>query len=177
MFRIVGAALLAMGLMAACSTAPQSGLVVDNIRKSLDQAGLRDVSVAQDRDKGVVTLSGHVASDAEKAHASQIAQSFATAQVVANEVAVLPAGNTGDAKAINSDLDKGIDNNLEAALISGGFRTGIHHSVKNGVVTLTGSVNSESERAQIQSIAKGVPNTQQVVNEIQTRHQKATSTK
>ena len=29
-------------------------------RTSLDQAGFKDVSVSQDRDKGVVTLSGHV---------------------------------------------------------------------------------------------------------------------
>jgi hyperosmotically inducible periplasmic protein len=177
MFRIAGTALLALGLMAGCSTAPQSEPVADNIRKSLDQAGLKDVSVSQDRDKGVVTLGGHVATDADKARAAQIAQSIATTQVVANEVASLPAVDPGPTKTVYSDLDKGIDNNLDAALISGGFRTGIHHSVKNGVITLTGSVNTENERAQIQSIAKGVPNTQQVVNEIQTRHQKATSTK
>jgi hyperosmotically inducible protein len=177
MFRIAGTMLLALGLMAGCSNAPQSEPVADNIRKSLDQAGLKDVSVSQDRDKGVVTLSGHVASDAEKTHASQIAQSFATAQVVANEVAVLPPGDSGDAKTINADIDKGVDNNLDAALVSRGFRSGIHHSVKNGVVTLTGTVNTENERAQIESLAKGVPHAQQVVDEIQTRHQKATSTK
>ena len=112
--------------------------------------------------KGVVTLSGHVASDAEKTHASQIAQSFATAQVVANEVAVLPTGDTGDAKTINADIDKGVDNNLDAVLISGGFRSGIHHSVKNGVVTLTGTVDTENERAQVESLTKSVPHTQQV---------------
>jgi hyperosmotically inducible protein len=177
MIRITVSVLLALGLMSACSTAPQAEPVVDNIRKSLDQAGLKDVSVSQDRDKGVVTLSGHVASDAEKNHASQIAESFATAQVVANEVDVLPAGDPGDAKTINADIDKAVDNNLDAALISGGFRTGIRHSVKNGVVTLTGTVDTENERAQIEGLAKGVPHTQQVVNEIQTRHQKATSTK
>ncbi|MBK5295295.1 MAG: hypothetical protein JJE04_26910 [Acidobacteriia bacterium] len=32
----------------------------DSIRSSLDQAGFKDVSVKQDRDKGVVTLGGHV---------------------------------------------------------------------------------------------------------------------
>jgi len=30
----------------------------DGSRKSLDQAGFKDVSVSQDRDKGIVTLSG-----------------------------------------------------------------------------------------------------------------------
>jgi hypothetical protein len=35
------------------------------MRKSLDQAGFKDVSVSQDRDKGVVTLGGQVASDGD----------------------------------------------------------------------------------------------------------------
>ena len=35
-----------------------------------------------------MTLGGHVATDADKANANQIAQSMATDQVVANEVAI-----------------------------------------------------------------------------------------
>jgi len=42
-------------------------------------------------------------------------------------------------------------------------------------VTLTGTVDAAKQRTQIDAIAQHVPNTQQVVNEIQTRHQKATS--
>jgi osmotically-inducible protein OsmY len=43
------------------------------------------------------------------------------------------------------------------------------------VITLTGTVDNEADRAKLEQIARGVPNTQQVVNEIQTKHQKATS--
>ena len=51
--------LLAVGILAGCSgTAAKSPDVSDSIRKSLDQAGLKDVSVSQDRDKGIVTLGG-----------------------------------------------------------------------------------------------------------------------
>ena len=46
----------AVGILAACSQTMKSPDVSDNIRKSLDQAGLKKVSVKQDRDKGVVTL-------------------------------------------------------------------------------------------------------------------------
>jgi osmotically-inducible protein OsmY len=46
--------------------------VSDRIRKSLDQAGLKDVTVSQDRDKGVVTLAGNVAADGDKAQAESI---------------------------------------------------------------------------------------------------------
>jgi hyperosmotically inducible protein len=167
--------LLAVGLLAGCSTTPKTTAVTDIIRKSLDQAGLKDVSVTQDRDKGVVTLGGHVVTAADKASASQIAQSLATDQVVANQVAILPPRDSGPTKTVNSDLDEAIDKNLDAALISNGYKTGIRHSVKNEVVTLTGTVDTERQRDRLETIAQGVPNTQQVVNEIQTRHQKATS--
>lgn len=59
-----------MGILAGCSgAATKSPAVADNVRKSLRQAGYKDVSVSQDRDKGVVTLGGHVNSDADKAQA------------------------------------------------------------------------------------------------------------
>jgi hyperosmotically inducible periplasmic protein len=176
MFRIdIPGVIFAMGLLAGCSTTQKAPTVSGNIRTSLEQAGIKNVSVTQDRDKGVVTLGGHVATDAEKANANQIAQSMAVGQVVANQVEVLPPGDSGSAKTVDTDLDKGVDNNLDAALISGGFKSGIGHSVKNGVVTLTGTVDTADQRNQIDAIAQHVPNTLQVVNEIETRHQKATS--
>src|ERR1700683_1463272 len=100
-------ALLAAGSLVSCSgTAAKSPDVADSVRKSLDQAGLKDVSVSQDRDKGVITLGGHVASDNDKAQAESLAKSLAGSQVVADQIAVLPPGGEGDAKAVNSDLDE-----------------------------------------------------------------------
>jgi osmotically-inducible protein OsmY len=167
--------LLTLGLMTGCSRTAQSPAVADTVRKELKQAGLNDVSVSQDRDKGVVTLGGHVNSDADKQKAAQIAQTVAGSQVVANEVAVLPTNDAGPTKTVYSDLDKGIENNLDAALVSAGFKSGIRHDVKNGVITLKGTVDNADQRAQVAKIAQGVPNTQQVVNEIQTKHEKATT--
>jgi hyperosmotically inducible periplasmic protein len=51
----------------------------------------------------------------------------------------------------------------------------IKYEVKNGVVTLTGEVNSQARRAQVKNVASAVPNVQQVVNELQVKDQKATS--
>jgi hyperosmotically inducible protein len=63
-------ALLAVGILAGCSaTATKSPDVSDSIRKSLDQAGFKNVSVSQDRDKGIVTLGGQVASESDKSQA------------------------------------------------------------------------------------------------------------
>jgi osmotically-inducible protein OsmY len=58
----------------------------------MDQAGLHNISVAQDRDQGVVTLTGKVATDGDKAKADSIANSMAGGQVVVDEIAVLPPG-------------------------------------------------------------------------------------
>jgi len=60
-------------------------------------------------DKGVVTLSGRVPADAGKSKAESVAQSIAVGQAVSNQIAVVPIGVESDAKAINSDLDKGIE--------------------------------------------------------------------
>jgi osmotically-inducible protein OsmY len=170
--------LIVLGALSGCSGAnTRSPDVADSIRKSLDQAGLKDVSVSQDRDKGVVALGGHVASDAEKSQAESITKSLAAGQVVANQIAVLPPRVERDTKAVNSDLDKGIEKNLDAALIQNGLQKVVEYDVKNQVVTLTGEVNSQSKRTQAEKLASSVPNVQQVVNELQVKNQKATSSK
>jgi hyperosmotically inducible protein len=170
------AVVLAATLVGCSSSATKSPDVADSIRKSLDGANLKDVAVSQDREKGVVTLGGHVAADADKAQAESIAKSMAGAQVVANQIAVIPPGAASDAKKVNSDLDAGIEKNVDAALIQNKLKNGVKYGVKNGVVTLSGEVRSEALRLQAQNVAAAVPNVQQVVNELQVKNQKATST-
>jgi osmotically-inducible protein OsmY len=169
-------AALILGTLAGCSsTSTQAADVSSSIRTSLDQAGLKDVSIDQDRDKGVVTLGGHVTADADKARAESIAKSMAGAQVVANQIAVVPAGVEADAKKVNTDLDKGIESNLDAALVKEGLHDSVKYEVKNHVVTLTGAVDSQAKRGRAERVANDVPNVQQVVNELQIKKQKATS--
>jgi osmotically-inducible protein OsmY len=165
-----------VGTLAGCATTSTKAVdVSDSIRTSLDQAGFKDVSLAQDRDKGVVTLGGHVAGDADKSQADSIARSFARAQVVSNQIAVIPPGAESETKTVNSDLDKGIESNLDAALIKDKLRKNVKYAVKNHVVTLTGDVDSPSKRARAEEVAAAVVNVQQVVNELQVKGQKATS--
>ncbi|HEY4085139.1 MAG TPA: BON domain-containing protein [Bryobacteraceae bacterium] len=76
---------------------------------------------------------------------------------------------------MNSDIDKGIEKNLDAALISASLNKQVHYSVKNGVITLTGDVTSSTLRNQVAQIAASVPYQRQVVNEIQVKDQKASS--
>ncbi len=169
-------ALLSIGVLAGCSgTAVKSPDVAGNIRKSLDQAGFKDVTVSQDRDKGIVTLSGQVASDNEKLQAESLAKSLAGAQVVANQIAVIPKGLEKETKTVNSDLDQGIEKNLDAALIQNKMHDDVKYKVKSGVVTLTGEVNSQNKRDQAEQVAMKVPNVKQVVNDLQVKNQKARS--
>jgi hyperosmotically inducible protein len=167
--------LLAAGILAGCSGPAASPDVAGGIQKSLDQAGLKSVAVSQDRAKGIVTLSGQVASENDKLQAESLAKSLAGTQVVADQIAVIPVGGEKDARAVNSDLDKGIEENLDAALIQNKLHDHVKYAIKSGVVTLTGEVNSEAKRSLAQQVAAGVPNVQQVVNDLQVKNQKATS--
>ena len=167
--------MVAVGMLAGCSQAVKPPDVSSSIRTALDQAGFKNVSIAQDRDKGVVTLGGHVQAEADKAQAEALAKSLAGGEVVADQIAVLPLGAESDARTMNSDLDKGIEQNLDAALIQNKLHDGVSYAVKSRVVTLTGEVNSQSKRRDVAKLAASVPNVQQVVNELQVKNQKASS--
>ena len=76
---------------------------------------------------------------------------------------------------MNSDLDKGIEKNLDAALIQNKMHDNVKYEVKSGVVTLTGEVNSQYKRDACRAVATRVPNVKQVVNDLQVKNQKASS--
>jgi hyperosmotically inducible protein len=164
------------GALAGCSDTNKSPEVTDNIRKSLDQAGYKDVSVSQDREKGVVTLTGTVPTEGDKAQAESIAKSSAESQVVADQISVRPPGNESDAKTVDSDTDKAIEKKLDAVLVKNKLDRGVKYDVKNGVVTLKGDVPSQSRRTQVEKLAKTIPDVKQVVNELEVKNQKATAT-
>jgi osmotically-inducible protein OsmY len=171
-------ALLVLTALTACSPAPtKSPDVSDSLRSSLDNGGLKDVTVKQDRDKGVLTLGGSVANDADKARAEAAAKAVAPHDVVANEIKVLPPGLESDAKTVSSDVDDAIEKNLDAALVQAGYKKGVNYSVKSAVVTLTGTVQTEAARTAIEKVAAGVPNVAQVVNTLEIKDHRATTTR
>ena len=176
----VSSALLALAIAStlACSDSPPKAPdVTGDIRHSLDQAGLNDVSVSQDRDKDVVTLTGKVATDDDKAKAESVAKSVAGSEVVSNQIGVRPNGDESNAKKVDSALDSGIDKNLDAMLIQHKLKRDVKYDVNNGVVTLKGDVRSQAQRDSVEKLAGQVPNVKQVVNQLEVSHQKATSNK
>ena len=159
----------------ACSSTPKSPDVTPGIRQSLASAGYKGISVDQDRDKGVIKLSGKVADENSRQRAAAIAASMAQGQVVANELALITPGAERASDNMNSDIDDGIEKNLHAALISASLDKQVHSSVKNGVITLTGEVSSPALRDQVAQVAASVPYQRQVINELQVKNQKASS--
>ena len=114
--------MLCVAIGCASSEVPD---VTDNVESALETRGLRDVSVSQDRTSGVVTLTGNVATEAEKTAAAAAAQSAAAGQVVANQLVVTPRGMERDAADIHDALDDGIDS-TEALMNQRGSPRGLH---------------------------------------------------
>jgi hyperosmotically inducible periplasmic protein len=106
-----------------------------------------------------------------------IASSSAPTQVVSNQIAVRPPGEEGTAKKVESDTDKAIEKNVDAELVKLRLQHDVKYDVNKGVVTLKGTVNSPAKRATVEKAAKNVPNVQEVVNEIEVKNTKATSSK
>jgi hyperosmotically inducible protein len=85
-----------------CAERRTSADVKGDVEQALKQAGLKRVNVSQDRDKGVVTLTGDVQTEAEKQRAEEITRSAARSFVVANEIGVRPDGFESEAKKVDS---------------------------------------------------------------------------
>ena len=144
--------------------------VTDQIKDSLKANNLGDVKVSEDKDKGVVTLSGDVKSEEDKPQAEDIARKSAGGLIVANELGVRPEGSEGDAKKVDKNLDKGIEDNFRAALTESGMENQhIRFDSKNGVITLKGDVDNPAQRQSAEKMAAKIPNVTQVVNELQVK--------
>ena len=120
---------MALAMTLACSETKAPD-VTENVRHALDGAGLSDVHVSQDRDKNVVTLTGSVPSDDDKGRAESIARSQAGSAVVADEIGVRPKGDEGTARKVDSDVDSGIEKNLDAMLVEHKMNHAVRYDVK-----------------------------------------------
>jgi osmotically-inducible protein OsmY len=70
-------------------------------------------------------------------------------------------------------VDDAIEHNFKAALIGNKLEDQhISYKAKNGVLTLSGMVDTPQQRAQAEKVAASVPKVEQVVNEITVKHGK-----
>jgi len=155
-------------LIAACS--PRDISYKDDVKKALEQAELKDVTVSEDQDRNTITLGGTLHSNEAKTKAAEVAKAVANTRIIANEISVQPVGSESQAKAVASNLDDGIEKNYKAALISNGLdKQHVSFNAKNGLLLLTGSVRSAGDRQRAGKLAAGIPNVQQVLNQLEVR--------
>ncbi len=168
---IVTASLAGVLMIGGCNNNPKYADSKDAVNNSLTQNNLGAIHVAQDRDKGVITLTGTVPTDDQKAQAESIAKTAAPTYTVADEIAVVPPVNAGETKSANSDTDDAIEDGFKAKLKENHNLDDQSISVKskNGAVILTGSVKTEAQKREAYKLAKDTPNVQQVVNELEVK--------
>lgn len=170
------AALLLCVAIGCTSNKADTPDVKDQVSKALANAGYKDVKVATNNDKQLVTLTGDVKTQEDKDKADDLAKSVAAGYVVANEIGVRPEGVEGSARKIDSNVDDAIEKDFKAVIIANRLeKQHIRYDAKNGVLTLKGDVDTPGHRSEIEKLAATVPNVQQVVNQLDVKAAKRRS--
>jgi hyperosmotically inducible protein len=169
---IATATLFGMFMFVGCN-APHPD-VKDAVNSALTSSNLGVVSVSQDREKGLITLTGDVESQDKKELAESVAKQAAPGYVIANQIGIRPPGAETQAKAVASSLDSGIEDNYKAALLAHKNldAQSISYSSTNGSLVLKGSVKTQAQRNEANKLAKAVPNVKEVVNKIEVKPDK-----
>jgi hyperosmotically inducible periplasmic protein len=167
---MVALSVLAIFFALGCSSNRSSNPALkDNVKKALQQADLQNVTVDEDQGKNLITLGGSVHSNDAKAKAMDVTKAAAPARVIANQISVQPVDQESAAKKISGDVDTAIEKQYQAVLIANHLDKGIHYKAKNGVLTLSGKVDTPDDRQTAQQLASSVPKVQQVINELQVK--------
>lgn len=168
-----GLAALVLSLTIGCSqhranTPSEKKVVVD----ALDSAGYKSVDVSEDRDKGVITLKGDVATQADKERAEGVARQVASNSVIANELLVT-GNDKGLAKEVNKDNDDAIKARYKEWEAANRVKNQhVSADVKNGVVTLTGDVDTAAQRTMFEKDVAKIDGVTEVVNKLEIKGHK-----
>jgi osmotically-inducible protein OsmY len=161
------AALLLTVAIGCTSNKASTPDVKTQVTTALDNAGYKDLKVDVNHDKELVTITGDVKTQEDKNRAEELAKTTAAGYVVSDEIGVRPEGDESSARKIDSNVDSAIEKDFKAVIIANRMeKQHIRFDAKNGVLTLKGNVDNSGEREQVEKLAAGVPNVQQVVNEL-----------
>ena len=136
----------------------------ERVDEALKQANVKNVNVDYDKDGRVVHLKGTVSSPDERARAEQVATDVVgTSGKVMNELTV-----EGMDEETADDADGMIRSRINDAIKADPLLTErmIDVNVNNGMVTLTGEVESAAEKAKVGEIVKGTAGVRDVANEV-----------
>lgn len=174
---VLAACLLSLLLLASCNQKTRHPDVKDAVNTAMTRNNLGVVKVSQDREKGVLTLSGDVETDDQKTQAENVASQAAPGYAISNEIGVRPVGSESQAKSVDSNLDDGIENNFKAAIKAHKNLDdqSISYNAKNGTLVLKGTVKTGVQKNEAQKLAQNIPNVKEVVNEIKVKPDKDTT--
>ncbi len=172
-FLLAGAVLVVSAMIVAGCQSSNHPDEKAAVTSSLNNDNLGSVNVSQDREKGIMTLKGNVASEADRQQAENIAKQSAPDYAIADEIGVRPP-DVQNAGAVASDLDSAIEDNFKATIKAHENLNdqSIHASAKNGTLIITGSVKTPNQKTEVSTLAKHVPNVQEVVNELDVKPDK-----
>jgi hyperosmotically inducible protein len=164
------AVLVGVLALAGCNNKPSHPDEKSAVSGALSSNNLSAVSVSQDQDKGVMTLTGNVDTDDRKSQAEVLAKQAAPDYTVANQIGVRPPGDA-QAGSAASNRDNAIEDNYKAELKEHKALNdqSISYSSKNGTLVLKGSVKTPGQKKEAEKLAKGIQNVEQVVNEIEVK--------
>jgi hyperosmotically inducible periplasmic protein len=165
---------LAAGVMfatVACGPNPDYEKTADN---ALSSAALDNVDADYDNDAKTIHLKGTVNTESERQRAADVVQkAVGNGAQVANEVTV---ANKDEETA--NDLDGGLETRLNELVDNETDLKddNIDFDANNGVITITGNVDSTRERDQAGDIARSQPGVKDVVNSLEVKADNNTTT-
>lgn len=146
-----------------------------DVQKALKQSGFQQIDVDEDRDKGVVTLSGKVDTWKQKRQAEEVARENSGNSVVANEL-IVTRSDAEQAEEAAENNDQRIESDFRDWLKQKTLdKQNIEAESTSGVLKLTGTVTSNSIKKKVAEGAKEIQGVTQVVNELQVRAPRKTS--
>jgi hyperosmotically inducible protein len=169
---IIAAALAALAACAATSTQQSTGEQLDDsiitakVKAALiDDPATKARQIEVDTFRGTVQLNGFVDSADEKAAASRVAHSVNGVQNVRNNLSV---GHTDRSAGAVVD-DSVVTAKVKAALVSEPATKARDITVvtRDGIVQLSGFVDSATEKATAAEVAQGVSGVREVRNDLQ----------
>ena len=173
-WKALATATLAGALMiAGCSGGHKYANAKPAVQNSLTQNNLGSISVMQNRTKGVITLTGSVPTEAQKAQAESVAKTAAPTYTVVDEISVVPPANsTGNSSAMApagpSPADVAIQDEFNNEVKKKRYlaHDNINIQANNGDVVLSGEVRTKYDKKEAEKLAKKIKNVKSVQNNL-----------
>ena len=166
--RIVGAAALVLLFagVARAADIPDAWVTMKTKVSLMTTEGLSAMDLNVDTVKGVVTLHGKVATEAEKAKAERVARGIDGAKEVKNLLQVVPSAQREVVERSDDLIKKGIDDAFKAnrRVSTSGIKAA---SVNKGVVLLSGKTKSLEAHLEAIEVASAVRGVRRVATEVE----------